>query len=169
MGQKGYSSARVQLGDGEGVMRSRVLVVLDSEAFEVGLDEAMDLDRGVRLIIRVWVQDSAKLFIKRVYGWHKTERLMTALGVKVGWRQGGTREGEDVIPYLRNECKPNCLEKPLSTMQVLCSDRAELAGLVTELGKASEDIRLATPTETEWNKLAAMVRMDRVTALRRRG
>ena len=36
-------------------MRSRVLVVLDSEAFKVGLDEAMDIDRRVRQIIRVWV------------------------------------------------------------------------------------------------------------------
>ena len=94
---------------------------------------------------------------------------MTALGVKAGWRQGGTRESNDVIPYLRNECKAICLERPLSTMLVLCSDRAERAGLVTELGKVSVDIRLITTTGTEWNKLAAMVRMDRVTALRRMG
>ena len=54
-GRKGYSSGRVHLGDGEDLMRSRVLVVLDSEAFKVGLDEAMDIDRRVRQIIRVWV------------------------------------------------------------------------------------------------------------------
>ena len=50
-------------------------------------------------------------------------------------------------------------------MLVLCSDRVELTGLVTELGKLGVDIRLATPAGTEGNELAEMVRMERVTTL----
>ncbi len=40
-------------------------------------------------------------------------------------------------------------------MLVLCSDKVELTGLVTELGKVGVDIRLAHPLElkgTNWRK-----------------
>lgn len=104
----------MQLGDGEGVMRSSVLLVLDSEEIEVGLDEAMDLVRRVRQIIKGVAQRSAKLFIKKVYGWHKTEQLMTAPGVKAGWRQGCTGESEDVIPYLGTSANSFALKSHLA-------------------------------------------------------
>lgn len=67
-------------------MRSRVLVVLSSEAFEIGLNGVVNLDRRVSQITKVWVQSAAILFIKRMYGWHKTRQLMTALCVMAGWR-----------------------------------------------------------------------------------
>ncbi len=68
------------------LMRSRVLVVLGSEAFEIGLNRVVGLDTRMSQITRVWVQDAAILFIKRMYGWHKTRQLRTALCVMAGWR-----------------------------------------------------------------------------------
>ena len=66
-----------------------------------------------------------------------------------------------MIPYLWNDCKAFCLERPRSTMLVLCSDRVEVAGLVTDLGKVGVDIRVITTARTERNELAAMVHMDK--------
>lgn len=63
------------------LMRSRVLVVLSSEAFEIGLNRVVDLDTRMSQITRVWVKDAANLFIERVYGWHKAPQLMMALAL----------------------------------------------------------------------------------------
>lgn len=52
---------------------------------------------------------------------------------------------------------------------VLCSDMAEVAGLVTEIGKVGVDIRIITTARAERNKLAAMVRMDKMATLPRMG
>ena len=151
------------------MLRSRILVVLDSEAFEVGVDKVRQLDRKVRQITRMWTRGEAKLFVKRIYGGQGVEHVMAALGIKAGWRRGGTGEGDDVLPYLWNDCKAFCLEKPRSTMLVLCSDRPELKGLVRELGTEGVDIRVIVPAEQGRSELASMVRMDRVATLPRMG
>ncbi len=52
---------------------------------------------------------------------------------------------------------------------MLCSDMAEVAGLVTEIGKVGVDIRIITTARAERNKLAAMVRMDKMATLPRMG
>ncbi len=65
------------------LMRSRVLVVLSSEAFETGLNRVVDLDTMMRQITRVWVQDAANLFIERVYGWLATELGANGVDIRV--------------------------------------------------------------------------------------
>ena len=142
------------------MLRSRILVVFDSEVLEIGVEKVCQLDRKVRQITRAWARGEAKLFVKRVYGGPEEEQVMTALGVKAGWRQGGTGEEEDILPYLWSDCKSFCLEQPRSTMLVLCSDRPELKGPIRKLGTEGVDTRVITPAKRERSELASMVRMD---------
>ena len=147
-------------------MKSRILVVLDTGSLDICGDKAVELDRALRGITSRWAEgDSETLVVKRAYGWHKTEALMVALGVRAGWRQGGTGELEDVVPYLWNDCKSFCLEQPLSTTLVLCSDRAELAGLVKELETSGVEVCVVNPGDLVGNELVDQVELDKVATL----
>ncbi|MDE2688591.1 MAG: hypothetical protein OXI16_13990 [Chloroflexota bacterium] len=130
-----------------GDLRDRVLLVLDTESVDAEPERADMLDKALMQIVRKFTGSlQEKVFIKRAYGPHRSVKFLNKLQGTAGWRLGGTGLEEDVVPYVRNDCKAFCLERPDATTLILCFNRPEFIELVGVLDGAGVDVNVVRPT-----------------------
>lgn len=120
----------------------RVLVVLDLWNIRASVPAIKGLSRRLSSVTRQRISGlgtaQSDVLVRRVYAPPGMVRAALVLGRDSGWRQGGTGESQDIVPYLSADVRAFCMEAPSSSGLVLCSSRlldyAALIEAMTDTG-----------------------------------
>ena len=123
-------------------------------------------DRSVNLLVSEWVrrseyaEDVAR--VKRVYAAHHMLSLALTLGRRMGWRQGGNGEENEIGSFIVNDSKAFCMEAPSQSAVVLLSEDEGLAEVIAEIQDAGSEVYLITQAASLPNKLAAGIKVANI-------
>ena len=140
----------------------RIAVFFDARSMPVHSLSAGALNRTVSRLLSEWVRrpEYAEQVarVKRVYAAHHMLPLALTLGRRMGWRQGGSGEAEEIAEFIVNDSKAFCMEAPCRSAIALLSEDEGFTELIAEIRDAGSEVYLIAKAASIPNKLAAGVK-----------